>query len=475
MSSRVIAVDLGATSGRVIEGFVGPQRLEHSVAHRFPNGPVKDGVALRWNVTGLFREVLRGLRVVGSSNEPILSVGVDSWAVDYGLLKDGVLLEEPRHYRDTRTNVSVKRVHQRADHEELFGINGLQFLPFNSIYQLASEDWSGQAGTADQLLLVPDLVNYWLTGHTAMELTNASTTGLLNVLSQQLDDGLIALTGASAELFAPLVAAGHRVGDLKKDIAEQVGFSAPVVAVGSHDTASAVVAAPLRDSASAYISLGTWGLAGVETSAPIVTPAARTANFTNEGGVDGRNRFLRNVMGLWLLNESVSWWASRGETRGLGELLRAAADVPAVQHIFDVDDPVFMAPGNIPERILSWGNERGYVFPSDPVAVVSLIVDSLAHALAATIRMAGELTGQEIREISVVGGGSQNELLNQRLADQSGVTVVAGPVEATALGNILVQAREAGLIHGDLDSLRALVRSCSDLATYTPQQRTHHG
>lgn len=475
MSSRVIAVDLGATSGRVIEGFVGPNRLDHSVAHRFPNGPIEDGAGLRWNVTGLFREVLRGLRAVGKSNDTIVSVGVDSWAVDYGLLKGGVLLKEPRHYRDTRTAESVERIHQQADHAALFERNGLQFLPFNSIYQLAAEDWSGQAGTADQLLLVPDLMNFWLTGNCVMEHTNASTTGLLNVVSQQLDEELIALSGASLDLFAPLVSSGHLIGDFQAQVAEQVGFSAPVVTVGSHDTASAVVAAPLRDSASAYISLGTWGLAGIETASPIVTPAARAANFTNEGGVDGRNRFLRNVMGLWLLNESVAWWAARGETRGLGELLQAAADVPVSQNIFDVDDPMFMAPGNIPERIIAWGIDRGLGFSADPVPMVSLIVDSLVHALGVTVRAAGELAGTGIHEISVVGGGSQNALLNQRLANQTGVVVVAGPVEATALGNILVQAREAGLIQGDLDSLRALVRSCSNLVTYTPQGETHHG
>lgn len=475
MNSRVIAVDLGATSGRVIEGFVGPNRLEYSIAHRFPNGPVQDGSALRWNATGLFGEVLRGLRVVSAREERILSVGVDSWAVDYGLLKDGVLLEEPRHYRDSRTGEAVQRIHQKTNEAGLYELNGLQFLPFNSIYQLGAEDWSGLAGTADRLLLVPDLVSFWLTGNCVMERTNASTTGLLNVVSQELDELLITLSGASVELFAPLVDAGHQLGEFQAEVVEQVGFSAPVVAVGSHDTASAVVAAPLRDSTSAYISLGTWGLAGVETAEPIVTSAARAANFTNETGVDGRNRFLRNVMGLWLLNESISWWVSRGETRGLRELLHAAAGVPVVRHVFEVDDPVFMAPGNVPERIVSWGEARGHSFSTDPVAMVSLIVDSLVHALAATIRMAGDLSGQEILEISVVGGGSQNGLLNQRLANHAGITVVAGPVEATALGNILVQAREAGLVQGDLDSLRALVRSCSDLATYTPQRRMHHG
>jgi len=468
MTHSVVAIDLGATSGRVIEGWVTPTSLEHTVIHRFPNGPVKDGESLRWNVTGLFDEVVRGMSLIGQSAQDIVSVGVDSWAVDYGLLAQGKLLHEPFHYRDARTNRGVVVVHERADHAKLFAKNGLQFLPFNSIYQLATEDWSGESASADALLLVPDLINYWLTGESFMERTNASTTGLVNVATGELDSELLALGGAPRALFAPLIDAGAIVGSLTPSVAGVVGFSAPVVAVGSHDTASAVVAAPLSDSSSAYVSLGTWGLVGVETSRPIVTEAAREANFTNEGGVDGRNRFLHNVMGLWLLNESVNFWKSRGESRGLADLLAQASEVPPGSHAFDVDDPVFMAPGDIPVRIAQWYEDRGVPLSSDPVVVVAQIVDSLALAIATTVQKAGELAGITVTEISVVGGGAHNSLLNQRLANQAGIPVVAGPAEATALGNILVQARTAGLVRGDLDSLRGLVRSATNLVTYRP-------
>ena len=471
MTHGVVAIDLGATSGRVIEGRVTPTSLEHTVIHRFPNGPVNDGESLRWNVTGLFDEVIRGMSRIGHSTQHIVSVGVDSWAVDYGLLAQGKLLHEPFHYRDARTARGVALVHGHADHSQLFALNGLQFLPFNSIYQLATEDWGAAASAADALLLVPDLINYWLTGESFMERTNASTTGLINVATGELDSELLALGGASRALFAPLIDAGQIVGNLSPSIQAKVGFVAPVVAVGSHDTASAVVAAPLSSSSSAYVSLGTWGLVGVETSSPVVSDAAKEANFTNEAGVDGRNRFLRNVMGLWLLNESVNFWKSRGETRGLEELLAQASEVPSNPEVFDVDDPVFMSPGDIPVRIAHWCEERGLAFSSDPVVMVAHIVDSLAVAIASAAHKAGELAGITVMEISVVGGGSQNGLLAQRLANRAGIPVVAGPVEATALGNIMVQARAAGLISGDLESLRALVRSCSNLLTFQPQTR----
>lgn len=469
MTSSVLAVDLGATSGRVIEGRVGPNTLEHRVVHRFHNGPVEVQSSLHWNVSGLFEEILAGMATSCASGSDVVSVGVDSWAVDYGLLSQGRLLHEPFHYRDARGDQGVAKVHATLDHASLFAKNGLQFLPFNTIYQLAMEDWEGQSEQADALLLIPDLINYWLTGASFMERTNASTTGLLNVTSGELDTALLEVSGVDRTLFAPLIDAGTTIGPFTAEVASRVGFESSVVAVGSHDTASAVVAAPLRSASSAYISLGTWGLVGVETSGPILSDAARIANFTNECGVDGRNRFLRNVMGLWLLNESVSWWRSRGETRGLEQLLAEAAHRPSSDAVVEVGDPVFVAPGDVPRRIVSWCEERDIPVDSDPVAMVALIVDSLAVALASAVQIAGELSGVAITEISVVGGGSQNTLLNQRLANHAGIAVVAGPVEATALGNVLAQARSEGLITGDLDAMRALVRNATNLTRFSPQ------
>jgi rhamnulokinase len=466
MTNQLIAIDLGATSGRVIRGVVGPHILEHEVVHRFANGPTERDGELFWDSTGLFARILEGMSMVSGE---VASVGVDSWAVDYGLLRDGELLWQPHHYRDERNRRGVENVHAQMGHEALYRRNGLQFLPFNTVYQLATEEWSNGASTADSLLLIPDLINYWLTGERATEITNASTTGLCDVRSGEFDDELIALSGAPRELFAPIAHAGDRIGDMTESIQSTVGFSAPVVAVGSHDTASAIVATPLEGDESAYISCGTWGLVGVETAQPIVTEAARGANFTNERGVDGRIRFLHNVMGLWLLNESVAYWAQQGVNRPVAEWVKLAADYSGERAVFDVNDSMFMAPGDIPVRIAQWCEEHGVAAPESEVAMVASIVESLATAFSKAAHTAAELSGTKVSTINVVGGGSQIELLLQRLADVSGCRVVAGPVEATALGNLLVQARSAGMVRGDLDTLRALVRRAFSPRVFTPQ------
>ena len=466
MTHQLIAIDLGATSGRVIRGVVGADTLEHEVVHRFPNGPTENNGGLFWDATELFDNILEGMSMVSGE---VGSVGVDSWAVDYGLLRDGELMWQPHHYRDERNERGVERVHTRMSHEALYQRNGLQFLPFNTVYQLATEDWSNSASAADALLLIPDLVNFWLSGERATEITNASTTGLCDVRSGEFDDELIALSGAPRTLFAPIAQAGERIGQLSEKVSARVGFGAPVVAVGSHDTASAVVATPMEGDDSAYISCGTWGLVGVETSEPIVTEAAREANFTNERGVDGRIRFLHNVMGLWLLNESVAHWAKQGLDDSVAKWVEKAADYAGERVVFDVNDPMFMAPGDIPVRIAQWCDQHDVASPESEVAMVASIIESLATAFSDAVHTAARLSAKTVSTINVVGGGSQIELLNQRLADISGCRVVAGPVEATALGNLLVQARSAGLIHGDLDSLRSLVRRAFSPKVFSPQ------
>lgn len=467
MTHQLIAIDLGATSGRVIRGVVGANTLDHEVVHRFPNGPTERNGGLFWDATGLFGNILEGMSMVSGD---VGSVGVDSWAVDYCLLRDGELMWQPHHYRDQRNERGVERVHSQMNHEALYQRNGLQFLPFNTVYQLATEDWSDAASSADSLFLIPDLINFWLSGERATEVTNASTTGLCDVRTGEFDDELIALSGAPRGLFAPIAQAGDRIGHLNDTTATRVGFSAPVIAVGSHDTASAVVATPMEGDDSAYISCGTWGLVGVETSHPIVTDAAREANFTNERGVDGRIRFLHNVMGLWLLNESVSHWAKQGSPESVARWVEKAADYRGQRVVFDVNDPLFMAPGDIPERIAQWCEQHDVPKPESEVAMVASIIESLAAAFSDAIHTAALLSGKTVSTINVVGGGSQIELLNQRLADISGCRVVAGPVEATALGNLLVQARSAGMIHGDLDALRAVVRHAFSPRVFSPQR-----
>ena len=467
--STVVAVDLGATSGRVIAGRIEGGSIRHEVVTRFSNGPVEHTDGLHWDVSGLYRHICEGLSESFRLHDDVVSIGVDSWAVDYGLLRNSELLHEPFHYRDERTARGIATVHSQMPFEQLFPRNGLQFLPFNTVYQLAAEDWGGASGTAERLLLIPDLVNYWLTGQSWMEETNASTTGLLDIHTGLLSDDMIRLSGAPRDLFAPVVKPGDVVGQISQDVADRLHIMGPVVAVGSHDTASAVLATPLSSPESAYISCGTWGLVGLELENPILSDRARTANFTNERGVDGRIRFLHNVMGLWLLNESVRHWQERGDTRNVEELVAQAERYDGVISVFDVNDPDFMPPGDMPERISAWLARHDQPLPPDEVAMVASIIESLARAFAQAVAVAGELAGIEPRDISLVGGGSLNQLLCQRLADHSGVPVIAGPVEATALGNILVQARAAKLIEGDLEKLRNVARASSSLQTYTPR------
>lgn len=469
MTHTLVAVDLGATSGRVIAGVVTPREINYEVIHRFPNGPVKMGDSLHWSATGLFTDILTGLAQVSASGAAIASIGVDSWGVDYGLTSGNHLVNEPFHYRDSRTARGVTAVHARLPFEQLFNRNGLQFITINTIYQLAAENWDREAGTSDSLLMIPDLVNFWLTGAKGFELTNASTTGLLSVSTGALDPDLVTLTGAPIGLFGALHEPGHRLGPLLPEVSRRIGSRAEVVAVASHDTASAVVAAPLSTENSAYISCGTWGLVGVEADSPILSRAAREANFTNEIGLDRRIRFLHNVMGLWLLNESVDHWNASGNSHTIEDLVARAADYTGALGLFDVNDPVFMPPGDMPGRIETWLSQHDQPVPEGLVGMVASIIESLARAFADAVQAAGELSGKSLVEINMVGGGSQNALLCQKLANHAGIPVVAGPVEATAVGNLLVQARSQGVVSGDLDSLRALVRQTFSLKTYSPQ------
>lgn len=477
MTGAVAAVDLGATSGRVIVGRVGRDTLETTTVARFANKPVHTGDGLHWNLLGIYGAVLQGLRTAFAEHQGIASIGVDAWAVDYGLLRQGRLLGEPFHYRDPRTARGVERVHARLPHAALFERNGLQFLPFTTLYQLAAEDPAALA-LADTALLIPDLVAYWLTGTARTELTNASTTGLLDDEAGRWDTALADALGIPSHLLAELIAPGERIGSLRADVAAAIGAPprTAVTAVGSHDTASAVVAVPMHPEAAAYISCGTWGLVGVEVSAPVRTADARAANLTNEGGVDGRIRLLRNVMGLWLLSETLRGWRRDDAGNGsdsssdLPALLAAAEQVPAsAVPVFDVDDPRFLPPGDMPSRIDAWCNERGVRAPRSRAEVVRSIVESLAQAFADTADQTARVGGVDLRTIHLVGGGAQNALLCQRTADRAGIPVLAGPVEATALGNVLVQARATGLLSGNLDVLRDLVAR-----THTPRRYDPH-
>ena len=490
-------------------GHVGHNELRLRPVARFPNLPVRTIDGLHWDILDLYRNVLAGLHSAVREEPGLRSAAVDSWAVDYALLSGQRMLGNPFHYRDERTAAGVEATHALVSPAELYAGNGLQFLPFNTLYQLAAERQAGVLDAADTMLLIPDLLGFWLTGERVAERTNASTTGLLTVSTGtahgragagpaagsgtpsgagagagsglghgsghgsghgEWDDALIARLGLPRSIFPRLVDPGTRIGSLLPGVAHLIGAVSrlDLVAVGSHDTASAVVAVPMRDEDAAYISSGTWSLVGVELNSPVLTEESRAANFTNEGGVDGRVRYLRNVMGLWLLSESMRSWDLEGVAFELPFLLAQAAQVSGPVTVFDVDDPAFLAPGDMPARIREHCAEHGLAVPATPVDLVRSIIESLATKYASTLRAASELSGTSIHTVHIVGGGSQNELLCQLTANLTGLPVLAGPVEATAIGNVLIQARAQGLTHGSLEALRMLVAQAYSPRHYEP-------
>lgn len=473
MTGRLVAaVDLGASSGRVMVGRVAPSELELTEIHRFPNDPVRLPDGLHWDILCLYREVLAGLREATRAADGLVSIGIDSWAVDYGLLDDaGSLLGDPYHYRDERRAMGVETVHRIIAPAGLYARTGLQFLPFTTIYQLAAERGSAAFEVARTMLLIPDLLGYWLTGARVSEITNASTTGLLDVHRRTWDAELMAAISLPPSLFAPLGAPGDAIGALRDDVRRETGTSAETLLtlVGSHDTASAVVGIPAGDASFAYIACGTWSLVGVELDHPILTEESRLANFTNEGGVDERIRYLRNVMGLWLLQESLRTWELEGSAEHLSSLLIAAGELPTGGPIIDPDDPSFLPPGDMPERIAEACLRLDQPPPATRAGFVRCIVESLAAAYGRAVHDAARLSGRSVTVVHLVGGGARNSLLCQLTADACGIPVDAGPVEATALGNVLIQARARGLLSGDLETLRALVRRTQDIRRYEPR------
>ncbi|WP_405828527.1 rhamnulokinase family protein [Streptomyces sp. NBC_01176] len=457
------AVDLGASSGRVMVGRVGPEALDLTEAHRFPNRPVRVPEGLRWDVLALYAGVLDGLRAAGQVD----SVGIDSWAVDYGLLDaDGALLGNPVHYRDTRTEGVAEQVWATVPAAELYAATGLQYAPFNTLYQLTAARSTAQLAHAERLLLIPDLLAYWLTGEAGTELTNASTTQLIDPRTREWAYDLAGRLGIDLKLFAPLRRPGDPAGLLTPRVLEETGLTGPVpvTTVGSHDTASAVAAVPAVGERFAYICTGTWSLAGLELAAPVLTEASRAANFTNELGLDGTVRYLRNIMGLWLLQECLREW----DHPDLGELLRAAAEVPALRSVVDAGDAAFLAPGRMPARIADACRASGQPVPGSRAETTRCILDSLALAHHRAVAEAQELADHPVDVVHIVGGGARNELLCQLTADACGLPVVAGPAEAAALGNVLVQARAQGLV-GDRTSMRRLLARTQPLRRYEPR------
>ncbi len=464
------AADLGATSGRVILGRLDQGRMTLTEVSRFDTPSFSAGGHLHWDADRINAELVAGFNAaIELSGGTLSSVGIDTWGVDYGRFDaSGALLEQPYNYRDSRTDGVPDQVFERIPAKALYGRCGLQVMPFNTIFQLVSQASDPRWGDVDAVLLLPDLFAHHLTGRRVAEVTIASTTGLLDVTTRSWSSATCADLAAAYGLPLPrvlpdLVEPGTVIGP-----ARALSQPVQVVAVGAHDTASAVVSVPAVDDRFAFISSGTWSLVGLELSAPVLSAESRAANFTNELGVDGTVRYLKNVMGLWVLIETMRGWAAAGTAQELLPLLAAAAQEPALACVVDMNDERLLPPGDMPARLAAMAAETGQTMPTHPAGVARVIVDSLALAYRHAIREACRMAGKEIDVVHIVGGGCQNALLCQLTADATGLPVVAGPAEGTALGNLLVQARAMGALTGGLTELRAGARASAELVSYAP-------
>jgi rhamnulokinase len=471
MSARTdfLAVDLGAESGRVFLGSFDGERVVLREVHRFSNVPVRVADGLHWDVLRISHEVKEGLAKAVRECEDLASVGVDTWGVDFALLdRDGALVSNPYHYRDPRTEGMMERAAERVTDEELYRTTGIQFLQFNTLYQLLAFEDSPLLEAADTLLMMPDLIGYWLTGEKACEYTVATTTQLYDLDAGDWARELMQRLNVPARIFPEILPSGTQLGTLLPEVREETGLGeVPVTATATHDTASAVVAVPAKRSF-AYISSGTWSLVGVEADSPVTSEGALRHNFTNEGGFGGTVRLLRNVMGLWLLQECRRTWARDGHDHSYEELVRLAEAAPPFGPLVDPDHPGFLAPGDMPARLRDFCAKTGQSLAEEPGTVVRCVFESLALKYRWVLEKAEEVSGQHAEAVHVVGGGARNALLCRLTAEATRRPVVAGPVEATALGNVMVQAYARGYV-GSLAEIREVVRSSMEVQTYAPE------
>jgi rhamnulokinase len=468
----LLAFDLGASGGRAVLGSFDGDRLRLSEVHRFPNGPVRLPDGLHWDVLRLFAEVKHGLALCGEKHGRPASIGVDTWGVDFALLdRQGALLSNPHHYRDSRTEGMIEKAFQRLPREEIFERTGIQFMRMNSLYQLLSMALSSSPflEAAETLLMIPDLFNYWLSGRTLCEFTDATTTQFYDPRAGGWATSMLERLGIPTHFLAEVVPPGTVLGPLLPSVAEETGLGdVPVVAPACHDTASAVAAVTASEEDWAYVSSGTWSLVGMEVREPIITPESLAANVTNEGGVAGTFRFLKNVAGLWLMQECRRAWAQQGEEYSYDELTQMAEAAPSFPAFIDPDDPSFLDPPDMPRAIATYCLQSGQTPPGGRGSIVRCVLESLALKCRWVLDRIEEMRGRPIRVIHVVGGGSRSRALCQFTANASGRPVVAGPAEATATGNILVQTLALGHL-SSLEEGRALVRRSFELPTYEPQ------
>ena len=471
--ATVAAVDLGAQSGRVAVGRFDGERLSVTEVHRFANVPVKIGDTLHWDILRVYRDVLDGLRAAAREAGRVDSVAVDSWGVDFGLIDtQGRLVQNPVHYRDGRRARAMDGVLAQIPARELYDRTGIQLMPINTVFELGAmaADADPALDAARTMLLIPDLLHYWFCGAATTEFTNATTTQCFDPHEGRWAADLLERIDVPTRLLPDVVQPGTRLAPLGAAVAEETRLgSAEVVAAATHDTGSAVAAVPFRQPGSVFISAGTWSLVGLEVQAPVITDAAFAANLTNEGGVDGTFRLLRNVTGLWLIHECRRVWAEEGREHSFDQLVALAKDAPSLQSFIDPNDAAFDDPGDMPARVRAFCVHTGQQEPVDPGAVVRCILESLALKHAQTIDLLASVSGATPKEVHVVGGGARNELLCRWTADAAGLPVLAGPEEATLLGNMVVQAMALGEI-ASLAEGRELIRASVAPTAYEPQE-----
>lgn len=468
---NIAAVDLGAESGRVFLARYDGANLSLQELHRFPNRPVWVRGHLYWNVLSLWQETLSGLRRARSEAGVLNSVGVDTWGVDYALLDaGGFLLAQPFHYRDVRTQGIMEQVFAVVSQDEIYARTGIQFMPINTLYQLVAHRQLQPAliDHADRFLLMPDLLHMWLGGEIVSERTNATTTQLWSVAENRWASELLEAVSLPTHILPPVVEPGTKLGTVLPALEDELGAGVQIAVPATHDTAAAVAAVPAQSSAGwAYISSGTWSLVGLELSHPLTGVEALHANFTNEGGIFGTVRFLKNVMGLWLLQECRRSWAGSGQHYSYDELFALAATAPALKTFIDPDNPSFLLPGDIPTRIQKYLTDHHQPPLATPGEVVRCILESLVLRYRQVLELAGNLAGVQLDTIHVVGGGAQNTQLNQWLADALGLPVVAGPTESSALGNALMQLVALGELRSVVD-MRALAARATTTVVFNP-------
>jgi rhamnulokinase len=465
-----LAFDLGAESGRAVLARLHSGILTTEELHRFPNEPVEYGGSLHWDVARLWLELRRTLAKLEETE--LAGIGVDAWGVDYALLGErGELLQNPYHYRDRRTIGVMEEVFREVSREDIYAETGIQFMPINTFYQLVAQkrDTPVMLGVAQHLLTIPDLFHYWLTGKAVCEFTNATTTQLVNAGTRNWSTHLLERLGLPVRLPAPIVEPGSEIGPLLPSISRTTALAGtPVIAPASHDTASAVAAISAR-SGTAFLSSGTWSLLGTELDAPVLHADALRLNFTNEGGVCGTTRLLKNVMGLWMLQCCRNSWASQGLNYDYRELMELAAREPSFLHLIDPDDESFLRPDDMPTAIDRFCAKTHQSAPTTPGAYVRAILESLAFKYRVVLKNLEQISRQKIAQIRVIGGGSKNRLLNQFTAEATGRCILAGPAEATALGNAAIQILGTGRA-SSLEEVRAIIDRSFPTEVFEPNE-----